>query len=424
MSKIENQPLREKSFMQDFMKYFIHGALYSVLAVFGVFLLSLIGTLFLAMAVIAEVATGSNLVGWILVVVMLGSAFFLGMIIIGFINVQLSRRIWKVKPSTKIKSLFGHGGILALLMFVAGIPTLLFDYLYSNPDILVLVSIAIPRFIIYATIDGYLGRFIGIGFSDIPIASRIVPLQDSIITTRDRSQAMVLATPDLSKWQPYEKGLKQTLPRYLAHGTLYVLLMLLGSFIIGFFMIPVAFLSAQLTLAIGILAGDILALSLIMIPSSILFLFLLGAINTFLSKLIWKMDSSTYWKSVFVHGTMLFLMVYLFGIPGILLDVSYAAIISGLTIMMGVNGASIVWIILFIIRIGIYLIIYGFIGRFVAAGIKTIVQTEQIVQKPEEFVADCPFCNARTQLHMNSTHNNKIISCTKCRTVYDVIRSE
>jgi hypothetical protein len=424
LSEIANQPLREKSFMQDFMKYFIHGALYSVLAIFGVFLLSFIGSLLLAFAAIAEAATGSNLVGWIVAVLMLGIVFFLGMIIIGFINAQLSRYIWKAKPSTKIKSLFGHGGVLSFLVFLFSIPAYIIDYSYSNPDILVFIVMAIPRFVIYATIDGYLGRFIGIGFSDMPVASAVVPLEDSIITTSDKARTTVLRNPDLSKWHVYEKGLKQTLPRYLAHGALYVLLMLVGSFIIEFLMIPVASLSVQLSLVVGTMAGDILALSIIMIPTIILALFLLGAINTLLSRLIWNAESSMYWKSVLAHGTMLFLMVYLFGIPGILLDMSYSVIISGLVTMIGASGAEIVWIILFIIRVGIYLIIYGFIGRFVAAGIKTTVQTEETIQRPEEFIADCPFCSAKTLLHMSSTHNNKVISCTKCKMVYDVIRPE
>jgi hypothetical protein len=422
LSEMINQPPRERSFKQDFTKYFIHGVLYSVLAILGSLLLSFIGGILFGSAAVIELVTGSAIMGWILVVLIIGIVFFLSMVFIGFSNVQLSKRIWKTKPAINFKSLFGHGGVLTSLIFLFGIPTFIIDYFYPNPDILILIGIAIPRFIVYAVVYGYIGRFVGIGYSDVPISSGVVSLGEQNMTTREKIRTTVLATPDLSTWQVYEKGLKDTLPRYLVHGVLYVLLMLAGSFIIVLLMIPIATLSAMMAVVFGSMASDFFAISIVVVPVGSLVFFLLGTVNIFLSKGIWKMDSPRYWKSIMIHGILLFLMLFLSGIPGILL--SSAAIIPGLVTTLGIIGAEIIWSIILIIRIGLYLVIYGFIGRFVASCIKTTIQTEQIVQNVEEFIAECPNCYGKTQLHMDSEQNSKVISCTKCGTIYDVIRPD
>jgi hypothetical protein len=199
-------------------------------------------------------------------------------------------------------------------------------------------------------------------------------------------------------------------------------LMLAGSFIIVLLMIPIATLSAMMAVVFGSMASDFFAISIVVVPVGSLVFFLLGTVNIFLSKGIWKMDSPRYWKSIMIHGILLFLMLFLSGIPGILL--SSAAIIPGLVTTLGIIGAEIIWSIILIIRIGLYLVIYGFIGRFVASCIKTTIQTEQIVQNVEEFIAECPNCYGKTQLHMDSEQNSKVISCTKCGTIYDVIRPD
>lgn len=179
---------KERKFTKDLPKYFIHGLFYVVLgtlAQIGFTFISTVATLI----VIAVAGFWGLVLGYIV-----RSGFFVVLLIViflvtGYINTRLAKSLWKANPPNRFKSLIGHGIVMIFIVFIFGLPNMAIDYFFPDLDYIILIIIAIPRIVIFAIIDGFLGRWIAYGFSDFPEASKSVDTGDGIIGTCPRCNA-------------------------------------------------------------------------------------------------------------------------------------------------------------------------------------------------------------------------------------------
>lgn len=94
------------------------------------------------------------------------------------------------------------------------------------------------------------------------------------------------------------------LSRYFLHGFLFSIVFLL--LVLGWAVVLIALV------AFGAIIGLILG--------AILLLFIIGGLNTFLMNEIWGLSVKGDWKSLFVHGLILFLVLLIVGIPSFVVN--------------------------------------------------------------------------------------------------------
>ena len=97
---------------------------------------------------------------------------------------------------------------------------------------------------------------------------------------------------------------KFLLSRYFLHGIAYSLL--LSVLAIGWIFIA-AFLALALWI-IGLLLGFVLLL------------FIIGGLNTLLAESIWHVSMKEDWKSILAHGLVLFIAIFVAGIPSLVIS--------------------------------------------------------------------------------------------------------
>lgn len=173
---------RERRFIQDAPKYFMHGLLYAILGTLATFVfafISIVSTL--VVGVVAQ--AGGELIGYVVLALFFIVLLFLIFFVAGLINAMLSRSFWRANPPGGFKSYVGHGVALIFILVIFGIPNIAIDIFFPNLDFAVFIILAIPRIIVYAIIDGFLGRWIAYGFSDFPVATKSVASDGGITGT-------------------------------------------------------------------------------------------------------------------------------------------------------------------------------------------------------------------------------------------------
>ena len=173
---------QERRFIHDIPRYFIHGLLYAIIGTLATMVLafvSLISTIVVAAVAIA----GGELVGYVMLAVFFLVLLLLVFFVAGLINAMLSRSFWKATPSGGFKAYVGHGALLILVLTIFGIPNMAIDVFLPNLDFMTFILLAIPRIIVYAIIDGYIGRWIAYGLSDFPKARRSMDTDDGVSGT-------------------------------------------------------------------------------------------------------------------------------------------------------------------------------------------------------------------------------------------------
>lgn len=121
------------------LKYFLHGVSFSLFML----VLGLVWVVLLLM-----LAAVGFIIGLIIGLVVL-------FILVGGLNSFLTDMIWGIPIKTDWKSLLAHGFALIFVLLIAGIPGFLVTMFVPG-----LVTTAL-RFIIYAFIDGFLGKNVG-----------------------------------------------------------------------------------------------------------------------------------------------------------------------------------------------------------------------------------------------------------------------
>lgn len=101
------------------------------------------------------------------------------------------------------------------------------------------------------------------------------------------------------------KSLGFLLSRYFLHGFLFSIVFLLLA--LGWVVVLFALV------AFGAIIGLILGV--------ILLLFIIGGLNTFLMNEIWGLSVKGDWKSLLVHGLVLFLVLLIVGIPSFVVNI-------------------------------------------------------------------------------------------------------
>ncbi len=120
-------------------KYFVHGALFSILGL----ALSFVWVAILIVLVMLGFIIGL-LIGFV-------ALFF----IIGWLNSMLTSFIWHMSIKTDWKSILVHGLVLSIVFIIIHIPSIIINLAAPN------VITVIVLLIIYAFVDGYLARHIG-----------------------------------------------------------------------------------------------------------------------------------------------------------------------------------------------------------------------------------------------------------------------
>lgn len=173
---------KERKFTSDLPKYFIHGLLYAILGTLATIVFAFI-SLISTIVVGAVAGVGGEFVGFIVLVVFILFLLILVFFVAGLINASISRSFWSANPPKGLKSYAGHGAALVLVLTIFGLPNMAIDYFFPNLDFITFIIIAIPRIVIYAIIDGYIGRWIAYGFSNFPVASKVKEVGEGVSGT-------------------------------------------------------------------------------------------------------------------------------------------------------------------------------------------------------------------------------------------------
>ncbi len=107
-----------------------------------------------------------------------------------------------------------------------------------------------------------------------------------------------------------QKSFGFLLSRYFLHGFLFSIVFLL--LVLGWAVVLIVLV------AFGAIIGLILGL--------ILLLFIIGGLNTFLMKEIWGLSVKGDWKSLLVHGLILFLVLFIVSIPSFVVNAVFPSI--------------------------------------------------------------------------------------------------
>jgi hypothetical protein len=168
--------------MGDLPKYFLHGILYSIIAAVASLILGTItGTLSVAIAVVS--AAIGQIFGGILAIVLLIGLIIVSFLVVGVINTYLSATFWKVRSPMNWRSLVGHGGALAILLLIFGIPAFAIDFYFPNLEQVTFIVVIVLRVAIYSLVYGYTGRFVALGFSNVPHASKVIRAPAGLLAT-------------------------------------------------------------------------------------------------------------------------------------------------------------------------------------------------------------------------------------------------
>ncbi len=174
--------MTERGFFADLPKYFLHGILYAIVTAVAGSVVSAIGAGF-SMILVPVSAAAGDIVGWILAIILLVLLLGFSLLVVGVINAYLSATFWKVSSPMNWKSLIGHGGALVLLLFLFGTPAMLLDFFLFGVDPMILILILLPRVVIYSLIYGYTGRFVALGFGEVPVAISVTNVPAGLLST-------------------------------------------------------------------------------------------------------------------------------------------------------------------------------------------------------------------------------------------------
>jgi len=137
-------------------KYFVHGAVYS--------LLMLVLVVVWAFLMIIMVVLGS--------IIGLVASFAILFMMVGWLNAQISQYIWKIHVKQKWLSLLGHGFLLFIVIAIAGIPSMIIDMMMWSADVFTYVMFTIVNFFIYSLVDGYICKHVAGEFPDDEFTTR------------------------------------------------------------------------------------------------------------------------------------------------------------------------------------------------------------------------------------------------------------
>lgn len=148
------------------VKYFMHGAALIYLGVV-LFVAGLFVTLMIAVRIVPGVQMGA------LTILGVVTAYFAILFIaIGWLNAQVSQRIWKIQVKQKWLSLLGHGFLLFTVIAIAGIPFMVVSATMLRADVFTYVMFLVVNFLIYSLVIGYICKRVADAFTDDELTTR------------------------------------------------------------------------------------------------------------------------------------------------------------------------------------------------------------------------------------------------------------
>ena len=147
-------------------RYFMHGAALIYLGVV-LFVAWLFVTLMIAFRIVPGVQMGA------LTILGVVTAYFTILFIeVGWLNAQVSQRIWKIQVKQKWLSLLGHGFLLVIVITIAGIPFMIVSGTMLRADVFNYVMFLVVNFLIYSLVIGYICKRVADVFTDDELTTR------------------------------------------------------------------------------------------------------------------------------------------------------------------------------------------------------------------------------------------------------------
>ncbi len=147
--------------------------------------------------------------------------------------------------------------------------------------------------------------------------------------------------------------------KYFLHGMVFSILYLALAFVWVFLLVVLVIVGFFIGLMVGL----------------VVLFFIVGGLNNFLTNLIWSVPIKTDWKSLLLHGLVLFILLLIVHIPNAIVNFLFPNI--GLQIVV--------------------FLIYAFVDGFVARNSanwwkKPPEEYEPLQQTPQSFLKKCPNC--------------------------------
>jgi predicted Zn finger-like uncharacterized protein len=158
--------VEEDSTGKTVAKYFVHGAAYSLLVLVLV-------TIWLFVVIIMIVI--GSIMGILGLLLGFGASLAILFMGLGWLNAQISQYIWKNQVKQRWLSLLGHGLLLFIVIFIAGIPSMIIDLMLWSADLFTYTTFTIVNFLIYSLIDGYICKRVAEVFPDDEFTTRAAP---------------------------------------------------------------------------------------------------------------------------------------------------------------------------------------------------------------------------------------------------------
>ncbi len=150
----------EDSIGKMMAKYFVHGAIYSLL------MLVLMVVWAFLMAIMVVLGSSIGLV----------ASFPILFLMVGWLNAQISQYIWKIQVKQKWLSLLGHGLLLFIVIAIAGVPSMIINAMMLSADVFTYVMFVLVNFLIYSLIDGYICKHVAEIFPNDEFTTHAAPM--------------------------------------------------------------------------------------------------------------------------------------------------------------------------------------------------------------------------------------------------------
>ena len=147
-------------------KYFMHGA---ALIYLGAVLFA--AWIFVTLMIAVRIFPGVQM-GALGILGVATASIAILFIEVGWLNAQVSQRIWKIQVKQKWPSLLGHGFLLVIVIAIAGIPFMIISPMMLRADLWTYIKFLIVNFLIYSLVIGYICKRVVEVFTNDELTTR------------------------------------------------------------------------------------------------------------------------------------------------------------------------------------------------------------------------------------------------------------
>jgi hypothetical protein len=140
----------------DLLRLLVHGLIFSLL-----FSVWSVAWIMVFMVLVVGGAMFAGLLG-LFGGIVLGVAILLA--VLGALNTVLSKYLWGISCTGRFVSQLGHGGLIFVLMFIVGLPSVLVSIMGPSMGVNGYLLVQIAVFVGYSVLDGYIARSVALFF--------------------------------------------------------------------------------------------------------------------------------------------------------------------------------------------------------------------------------------------------------------------